>query len=152
MITEAKDFSDRLYKPSNMGHVEDYSYYRKDLKTFLDIVKKDPQVEKNPLFLIAHSMGGLITLDYLQNYKNPGFKALVLSAPMLSISIVANSAFAYLSSLFCSIFSCSNKDLKEQNKSSVLTNSKAREDFFIYLKKKRFPESKSQYSLYTLVH
>ena len=135
-------FSDRLYSPSNMGHVEDYSYYRKDLKTFLDIVKSDPQVGKSPLFLIAHSMGGLIAVDYLQNYKDPGFKALVLSAPMFRISITASAVFDYLSFLFCSLFPCSSKNLKEENKNSVLTNSKAREDFFIYLKKKRFPESK----------
>ena len=134
--------SDRLLTYLNIGHIEDFSYYRKDLKTFLDIVKKNPQVDKNNLFLISHSMGGLITVDYLQTYGNLEFKALVLSSPMFQIKIRTKSFFAYLSSLYCSFSGCLKQEIKKENKRSVLTYSKAREAFFRYLQKERFPKSK----------
>ena len=130
-------FSDRLSSNVNIGHVEGYSYYRKDLKTFLDIVKKNSQVDKNNLFLISHSMGGLIAVDYLQTYDNPEFKALVLSAPMFQIKIRPRSV-EYLPSLYCTLFSCLKKG---ENKTSIFTNSKVRGAFFRYLQEERFPQS-----------
>ena len=133
--------SDRMSSYFNMGHVEDYSYYRKDLKTFLEIVKSDPQVSETNLFLISHSMGGLIAVDYLQTYNSPEFKALVLSVPMFQIKINFTSVFGYISSLYCSLSSCLKKEVDQENKMSVLTHSKVRENFFRYLQKERFPQS-----------
>ncbi len=81
-------FSDRLLPNPHIGYVEDYSFYRKDMKAFIEIVLKDPEINKDNLFLIAHSMGGAIALDYLQTYLDQKhFKAMVLSAPLLKIQI-----------------------------------------------------------------
>ena len=80
-------FSSRLTSKANRADVENYSHYRKDLKSFMNLVLKDSLVDKEKLFMIAHSMGGLIAVDYLQTYKEPEFQALVLSSPMFRIQI-----------------------------------------------------------------
>lgn len=133
-------FSDRILSDSNIGYIDNYSYYREDLKAFLSIVKKDPEVDKKNLFLISHSMGGTIAVDYLQNYKNPIFKALILSSPLFYIKMDKSSIRSYLFAFYCFLFSCLERD-KVKNKMDMLTDSKARRDFFAYLQKEKFPQA-----------
>lgn len=44
-------------------HINHWSEYREDLHAFLELIRE--QEPKNPLFVYGHSMGALITLDYL---------------------------------------------------------------------------------------
>ena len=119
------------------GEIEDYAYYREDLKSFVNLVKK--QSAQKSLFVIAHSMGALIVVDYLQNYEPSDWQAVVLSSPMFGIQKSLASTFDYLSSLYCSLISCLKKNLHKDNPWSVLSHSKAREGFFRYLQDERFP-------------
>lgn len=138
-------FSDHFFPNSTSGHVEDYIHYRRDLKTFLNILKKDPEVDTKNLFLIAHSMGGTIVIDYLQSYDNPIFKACVFSSPMFHIKLSRSSLFfhsqKYLSLLYCTLFSCKQEFSKKNNEKNVLTDSKIRGDFFTYLQTEKFPQT-----------
>ena len=119
------------------GEIEDYAYYRDDLKNFLELVKK--QTGQKSLFVIAHSMGALIAVDYLQHYEPLDWQAVVLSAPMFGIQKSLTSTFHYFSSLYCSLISCLKKNLDKDNPWSVLSRSRAREGFFRYLQNERFP-------------
>jgi lysophospholipase len=87
---------------SQISYVEKFDYYVDDLKTFMDsIVLKE--VKDRP-YLLAHSMGGAISLFYLQNNQHY-FKAAVLCSPMLQIntkpypSLIANGLIGILKGL-----------------------------------------------------
>ncbi|MFO7761849.1 MAG: alpha/beta fold hydrolase [Thermodesulfobacteriota bacterium] len=75
--------SGRMVQDSQIGHVEDFSYYVRDLKKFYrQIVAKK---EKGDIYLLAHSMGGAVAALYLE--KDPeDFRAAVLSSPMMEIN------------------------------------------------------------------
>ena len=78
-------FSERLIADQpHISHVESYAHYEKDMNLFIKQVLQYPEVQKDKLFLIAHSMGGNIVLHYMQNRKAP-FRAVLLSAPMLKV-------------------------------------------------------------------
>ena len=71
--------STHLAKDEDYVHVEDYMYYIKDLKLFVEkIVKREEG--NNTLYLYAHSQGGLIGTGYVQKYPKD-FAKLVLSSP-----------------------------------------------------------------------
>lgn len=65
-------------------NVEDFNYYIKDFKDFIDnIVLK---VCSNELILFSHSMGGAIGLMFLEKYPNYFNKA-IISSPLLSLGV-----------------------------------------------------------------
>lgn len=66
------------------GFVRHLSYYVDDLECFYQLIrKKHPDVN---LAFFGHSMGGLVTLRYLQS-KKPNYSALALSSPALGLSV-----------------------------------------------------------------
>jgi len=73
--------SHRDVAPLQLTHIDRFSDYADDLKEFINKVVS-PASGDIPLFIYSHSMGGAITLDFLE--RNPGKIAkAVLSAPML---------------------------------------------------------------------
>ena len=83
--------------------VDKFEEYVEDLnKLVTDVVK--PAVGELPLYVYAHSMGGAITVQYLQTH--PGvFQKAVLSAPMIQANSgpVSPAATKLLTGLFCAI-------------------------------------------------
>ncbi len=69
---------------SEINHIEHFKDYTKDFQKFLDLVKKENP--GSPLFLLAHSMGGAIAADYLENTISSPFSAIVLMTPMFEIN------------------------------------------------------------------
>lgn len=69
------------------GFVADFDDYCKDYQVFLDQVLAQEKVRRGPVVLYCHSMGGLIELKTL--IRNPDLKidAIVVSAPLLGLSI-----------------------------------------------------------------
>ena len=65
------------------GHVERFSDYEDDLALIISRVASKPA--GLPLFLIGHSMGGLITLRYLAR-NDPALRGAVVSAPLIAIA------------------------------------------------------------------
>ncbi len=66
--------------PGQRGHINGWAEYREDLRVFLAQVKgRFPQT---PTFLVGHSMGGLMVLDYALHYPE-GLSGVVSSGPAL---------------------------------------------------------------------
>jgi len=66
-----------------LGQIDNFDLYAADLNALVLQVLMPENHEK--LYLLAHSMGGAVALDYLERYPSP-FQAVVLSAPMLRIN------------------------------------------------------------------
>jgi acylglycerol lipase len=86
------------------GHVENFEYFRRDLESVLLYLKKEFNMTSHTLF--GHSMGGLITADYLQNVAREDFypEKVFLSSPACAASgamgpIFSNSPKFLLDSL-----------------------------------------------------
>ena len=63
------------------GHITRFSDYLNDTAVYLDAVRgDDPGL---PLFLLGHSMGGLIAASFVEE-RPAGFAALVLSSPFFA--------------------------------------------------------------------
>ena len=71
--------------PSNhqIDQIDDFNLYAADLNKF--VRNEMPSGGSQNIYLLAHSMGGAVAIDYLQRYPSP-FRAVVLSAPMIRIN------------------------------------------------------------------
>lgn len=71
----------------NRGYVANFDDYCEDFKIFLNMVLKNEKVRQGPVILLCHSMGALITLKSV--IQNPDLKisGLVVSAPLLGLSV-----------------------------------------------------------------
>lgn len=65
------------------GFVKDLSFYIDDLEIFTQLVRK--QIGDQNLVMFGHSLGGLVTIRYLQS-KRADYAALVLSSPGLGLN------------------------------------------------------------------
>jgi alpha-beta hydrolase superfamily lysophospholipase len=85
--------------PGRRGHIVRWSQYRSDLEWLLDRVRSEqPNL---PLFLFGHSMGGLVTLDFLLQPRP--VSGAIISAPPLDPSEVANPFLVGLAYLLSGI-------------------------------------------------
>lgn len=75
--------SGRLGIDNSQINVEDFNYYVKDLKTFLNSIVV-PNLNNRKLYLYAHSMGGAIGALFLEKYNNY-FEKAILNCPMMEI-------------------------------------------------------------------
>lgn len=66
------------------GHVESFDEYDDDLKKLIESVRAHNQ--SRPVFLIGHSMGGLIALRYLAR-KSGTLAGAVISAPLIDVAV-----------------------------------------------------------------
>jgi alpha-beta hydrolase superfamily lysophospholipase len=66
------------------GHVESFGEYDDDLARIIKSVRSRSQVKS--LFLIGHSMGGLIALRYAAR-KNSTISGAVISAPLIEVAV-----------------------------------------------------------------
>jgi len=63
------------------GHILNWSEFRSDLKRFLQLIRSEKTGK--PLFIMGHSMGGLILLNYLM-YEKEDVRAVIASSPLLA--------------------------------------------------------------------
>ena len=75
--------SDRMIPNRDMGYIDNFQNYVKDLKQFYNSIIKRNNHKK--YYLLAHSMGGAIGMLYLEQYPND-FNAAAFSSPMLGLS------------------------------------------------------------------
>ena len=120
---------------SQLGDVEYFNNYVKDLKYFVEhIVKK--QIKKKP-FLLSHSMGGAISSLYLEKYGDD-FKAAVMSSPMHQPSIGGTLT----TDLVCSFY------VKErQGRVAYVIGTSSYDDAFDELDYKIYTQSIRRYAL-----
>ncbi len=72
--------SDRMLDNREMGYIDTFQFYIDDMKYFYDNYLKLKNYKKT--YLLAHSMGGLIGMTYLEQNPND-FDAAAFSSPML---------------------------------------------------------------------
>lgn len=68
------------------GYVEHFQDYVDDLDAFIRFLERGGKLAL-PYSLVAHSMGGLITLKYLIDHGARGASSLCLSAPLLGVAL-----------------------------------------------------------------
>jgi len=66
------------------GHVESFGEYDDDLEKIVS--KTRDHAAGRPLFIIGHSMGGLVALRYLAR-KGGGIAGAIISAPLIAVAI-----------------------------------------------------------------
>jgi alpha-beta hydrolase superfamily lysophospholipase len=68
------------------GHVDGFHHYTRDLRTVLDDFRA-AHGDAVPCFLLGHSMGGLIVLQFLQEHPDAGVSGAILSNPCLEVAV-----------------------------------------------------------------
>ena len=81
------------------GFVNDWSEFREDLRTFVQMVQG--KEGERPFFLYGHSMGGCVTADYVLHYPN-GLTGAILSAPAVG-KLDVPPVLAFLSAILSKI-------------------------------------------------
>lgn len=67
--------------PGQRGHVDRWTEYREDVGAFVcHVSEREPG---RPLFLLGHSMGGLIVLEYAEQHPE-GLRGVIASGPLLA--------------------------------------------------------------------
>ncbi len=77
--------SDRAEGARDLGHVDDFTHYQRDVAAYVGVVRRAGLPE--PYFLLAHSMGGAIGLRALA--EGLEVRAAAFSAPMWGIQMSA---------------------------------------------------------------
>jgi alpha-beta hydrolase superfamily lysophospholipase len=63
------------------GYIDSFGQFRDDVQAFLELVRSE--VPQLPVFLVGHSLGGLIVLNYVL-HQPVGLSGVVASGPLLS--------------------------------------------------------------------
>jgi acylglycerol lipase len=81
------------------GHVDRWETFVRDFETFrAGIAKEHPA--GTPVFLLGHSMGGLIAIHHLQAHPEAPYRGAILSAPLVGIAVQAPRWKVALSGFF----------------------------------------------------
>lgn len=67
------------------GHVDRFSHFAADFARFRE--EMADRTAGLPLFVMGHSLGGLIALRYLQTHPHDGLRGAILSAPALEAAL-----------------------------------------------------------------
>jgi alpha-beta hydrolase superfamily lysophospholipase len=95
----AFDLRGHGHSQGQRGHVDEWAEMRRDVQAFLDFVhQQEPDL---PVFLVSHSMGGLIALNYVLHHPQ-GLEGIVASGPLLS-QLPLPSALILIAKIFSSL-------------------------------------------------
>ncbi|HFE67626.1 MAG TPA: alpha/beta hydrolase, partial [Chloroflexi bacterium] len=86
--------------PGQRGHINEWAEYREDLRRFVQMVQE--KEAERPLFLMGHSMGGCIALNYAEYYPD-GLQGVVASAPAVG-KLDIPTPLAVMSKLLSSVW------------------------------------------------
>jgi alpha-beta hydrolase superfamily lysophospholipase len=83
------------------GYVNSFSDYINDLKTFFDLIRKENETAK--VFLVGHSMGGLIAVKYTVEHQKD-LAGLILSSPTLKVGSSVSSRDIIIARIVAKLF------------------------------------------------
>lgn len=109
--TYAWDMRGNGRSPGKRGFIDNFATYSKDLGQFLRQIETQPEIFKTPIFLLGHSMGGLVTLRTWLDQKMFPCSGLILSSPFLGLKFKVPDykvAIAHLSARFFPRLTLSN--------------------------------------------
>jgi alpha-beta hydrolase superfamily lysophospholipase len=71
------------HSPGQRGYINSWSEFREDLRAFLQLIQN--QQPKTPIFLLGHSLGSVIVLDYVLRYPQEisALQGVITLAPAL---------------------------------------------------------------------
>ena len=71
------------------GYAKDFDEYVLDFQCFLESVQKQPELQKKPVVLLSHSMGGIVQACDLSEkvHLKDLIKAQILSAPLFGVAV-----------------------------------------------------------------
>lgn len=84
------------------AHVDEFDDFVEDLRLFVDMVAKGHKSKKK--FLIAHSMGGQIAVNYLAKYPDNPLAGLITSSANIKVAVPINFIKRYLGLALSHIF------------------------------------------------
>lgn len=84
IAVHAFDYRGHGQSDGRRAHVERFSEYTDDLEVLLGHARQDS--EGQPLFVLGHSLGGLIALRFALEDRREGIAGLVLSSPFLQFA------------------------------------------------------------------
>jgi acylglycerol lipase len=82
------------------GYVDRFSDYITDLKTFFDLVRKEQPDKK--IFMLGHSLGGLIAVAYAIEYQAE-LSGLIVSAALMKIGASVSPATVFMAKIISAI-------------------------------------------------
>ena len=70
-----------------IGQLDDFALYGRDLGAFLKALARVHKVHDEKIYLLAHSMGAAVAVDYLARHPSPSpFRAIAFTSPMFRIN------------------------------------------------------------------
>lgn len=98
----ALDFRGHGRSPGKRGHVDTFDQHVLDLKTLVGIARENSPAG-GKLFLLGHSMGGLIALNYAERFPKT-IDGVVASSPGLGLKVTIPATKAVLGKVMSSIW------------------------------------------------
>lgn len=89
--------------PGKRGHINAWREFRDDVRQFVGLIRQE--LPDRPMFLLGHSLGGLIATEYVLR-EAPTLSGLIVSNPLLTaarLSLVVRAAAAVLTYLAPSV-------------------------------------------------
>ena len=98
----ALDFCGHGRSQGKRGHVDTFDHYILDLKKMIEISRQNSAGD-GKLFLLGHSMGGLIALNYIEQFPETVDGA-VASSPGLGMTVQVPAVKAFMGKVMSSIW------------------------------------------------
>ena len=98
----ALDFRGHGRSPGKRGHIDTFDQYVLDLKTLVELARENSPAG-GKLFLLGHSMGGLIALNYAERFSET-IDGVVVSSPGLGLKVRGPALKALLGKVMSSIW------------------------------------------------
>jgi len=102
ITTWALDFRGHGRSQGKKGHIDTFDQYVLDLKKMIEIARENSQAN-GKLFLLGHSMGGLIALNYTERFSK-NLDGVIASSPGLGLTVQIPAVKAFMGKVMSSIW------------------------------------------------
>ena len=96
------------------AHVEHFGDYLTDVERYLDLIR-DREGTQKPIFLVGHSMGGLISLRYALE-RQSGVRAIAVSSPYLGNKVPVSAAKLFVGRMLSKVMPKASLDAQLDRK------------------------------------